>query len=126
MNTIIIDTNGLCAQAQFKLDVLGGLKELGFSEFCIPDCVIRELEHLRADGTPREREAAAVAVSLLPDCRIIEDDPHAVDCDDSIARKAKELNVAVFSIDRLLRRKLTTQGTPVVCLRGGKKLERIA
>ena len=126
MNTIIIDTNGLFAQAQFKLDILGELKELGFTEFCIPDCVIQELEHLREGGSPREREAAEVAVSLLQDCRIIEDAPLAVDCDDSIARKAKELNVAVFSLDRLLRRKLTTQGTPVVCLRGGKKLERIA
>ena len=81
MNTIIIDTNGLFAQAQFKLDILGELKELGFTEFCIPDCVIQELEHLREGGSPREREAAEVAVSLLQDCRIIEDAPLAVDCD---------------------------------------------
>jgi len=126
VNSIIIDTNGLCAQAQYGVDVLGQLVEMGFNDFMVTNCTMNELERLRTCGNPRERAAAEVGASLIPRCRLIENGTGAVDCDDSIALKAKELNVAVFSLDRLLRRKLTAQGTPVVYLRGGKKLKTMA
>ena len=122
----MLDANGLCAQEQFRVDVLGQLLELGFDEFLVTRCVLRELERLRASGSARERAAAEVGATLVPRCRVIEDDPSASDCDDSIARKAKELNAAVLSLDRFLRRKLRAQGTPAVYLRGGKRLEQSA
>ena len=121
MSTIILDTNGLCAQAQLNVDILGQLRELGYNEFLVPGCVLYELERLRVHGSPRERAAAEVGSSLLPGCKIIESEPCNTDCDDYIVRKAKELNVAVFSLDRLLRRKLAAQGTQVVYIRGRKK-----
>lgn len=126
MSAIIIDTNGLCAQAQYHIDILGQLKELGFSRFYVTDCILEELKRLKTSSKPKERVAAEVGTSLLSSCDVIRDSPDAIDCDDSIVLKAKELNVAVFSLDRLLRRKLATQGMQVVYLRGGKKLEKNA
>jgi len=124
VSAILLDTNGLCAQEQFRVDVFDQLARMGYTEFLVTRCVVGELERLRAAGSARERAAAEVGASLLSRCRVVEDATGAADCDDSIARKAKELNAAVLSLDRLLRRRLRAQGTSVVYLRGEKRLEQ--
>ncbi len=117
---VIIDTNGLMAQAQFGVDVLDELGRLGYDECVVPSAVLDELKALQKKAKGADKVAVAVARALAGRCKGVEAPGSA---DDVIVGLAKKLDADVFTNDAELRKKLKKQGTKTVFMRSKHKLE---
>jgi len=113
---VIVDTNFLMVPASFKVDIFKELDRVLESkyELLVPQPVIKELERLRSQGSPRERAAANVALELSKRMKIV---PAEGKTDDVILQLAEQKGVLVATNDSVLRRKLRKRGIPVIFLR---------
>ena len=119
---VIIDTNGLMIPVQFRVDIFGELKRLGYDKYIVPLAVIKELENLGRNLRGKDRTAAKVALSLAQRCETIEASGHA---DDVIIELAMELGAAVLTNDIGLRKRLESEQIPIICLRQKNRLGNI-
>jgi uncharacterized protein len=117
---VIVDTNGLMAQAQFGVDVLDELGRLGYDECIVPSAVADELRMLQRKVRGSDRIALAVASALAKRCKGVEAPGNA---DDVIVELAKKLDADVFTNDGELRKRLRAQGIRTVYMRSKHKLE---
>lgn len=113
---VLIDTNGLLIPGQFGVDIFAELRRLGYNEFLIPECVVRELHGLRLSARGRDRTAVNIALSLLERCRIVEDIP-AGSADETLEKMAVESGASVLTNDAQLKKRLCSKGISVIYLR---------
>ncbi len=117
---VIIDTNGLMAQAQFGVDVLDELGRLGYDECIVPSAVLDELGMLQKKVKGADKVALAVSAALAKRCKGVEAPGSA---DDVIVSLAKKLGADVFTNDAELRKRLKKEGVKTVFMRSKHKLE---
>jgi len=105
---VILDTNALLMQFEFKIDLEDELSRLlGAYEILIPSSVLNELKNLKDKNA---RSALEFALKY----RVIETEKKG---DESILAMAKELNAVVVTNDRELRKRLKDNGLRVIYLR---------
>jgi rRNA-processing protein FCF1 len=111
---VLIDTNGLMVPAQHGIDVFEELKALGYDECLVPTAVIDELEALKKKLRGKDKTALAVAVALAERCTTVESLGSA---DEVLETLAKEMEVAVFTNDAALRKRLKKEGVKTIFMR---------
>mgnify|MGYP005849447119 CR=1 FL=1 len=122
---VILDSNALFAPFQFRIDVFGELERLLGRRFelVLLSVVKRELKVLAESGSVKMRREACLALRFAERLRLVEveADASAV-VDDVIVRVAKEWSAAVFTNDKLLRRRLRDISVPVIYVRQKSRL----
>ena len=116
---VLVDTNGLMVPAQHGVDVFDELQALGYDGCVVPSAVRDELVALKSRLRGEDRAAAAVALSLLDRCEVVEAPGNA---DDVLLRLAKEMRAPVLTNDAGLRRRLKEAGVKAIFMRGRQKL----
>lgn len=108
LTPVILDTNALLMQFEFKIDLEDELtKLLGAYEIQIPSSVLNELKNLKDKYSNSAYEFALKY-------KIIGTDKKG---DESILAMARELNAVVVTNDRVLRKRLKKDGIKVIYLR---------
>ena len=122
---VALDSNFLMLPMVKRINLLSELDRLLSAKYrlIVPRCVVDELERLASHGKPLERRRARFALKLLEEWRAeVVEVPCSAGVDEALARGAMSQGWIVATNDAELRSKLREQGTPVVYLRGGKKL----
>lgn len=117
---MLLDTNALMVPEQFGVDIFSELARLGYIQCFVPTPVLRELSRLAEKAKGLDKRAARVGVGLAGRCQVMDVDGNADNCLISLA--ARE-NAAVFTNDKILKKRLISQGITVVHLRRGRYLE---
>jgi len=123
---IILDSNALFVPLQFKIDIFEELKTLLKKKFepVLLSHVLRELEKLAEEGSPKTQKKALYALQLAGKCRLVDVNKGSViSPDDAIIKVAVEWNCPVFTNDRQLRRRLRDINVPVIYVRQKSRLE---
>jgi rRNA-processing protein FCF1 len=119
---VILDTNALMVPEQFGVDVFSELSRLGYVECVIPDQVLEELRMLTVKGDKGlDKVAAKVGLGLAERCRVMGD--CTGNADQAIEEMAVRENMAVFTNDKALKKRLFSKGITVIYLRQGRYLE---
>ncbi len=72
LNKVVLDTNMLLAIGELKIDVIEELeKELGRTEFFVPEEVTKELEKLKKTGRTKKVNAEIAEKIIEKHCRIL-------------------------------------------------------
>ncbi len=116
---VILDANALMIPGQFGVDIFGELERLGYNQYIVPRPVIKELEILQARAKGKDKIAASIALSLTSRCKIVESNKKA---DDAIIQIVKDMNVAAFTNDAALKKRLKENGITTIHLRQKKRL----
>ncbi len=117
---MLLDTNALMVPEQFGVDIFSELARLGYIQCFVPSPVHRELTHLAKNAKGLDKRAARVGTGLAGRCQVIDADGNA---DDALVSLAARENAAVFTNDKILKKRLISQGITVVHLRRGRYLE---
>ncbi|TRZ68876.1 MAG: DNA-binding protein, partial [Methanothrix sp.] len=113
---VLLDTNGLMVPIQFGVDIFAELERLGYRQFLVPVPVLNELRTLsRLADTKKDRLAAKIGLEMARGCCRILDSEDAADL--ALLRLAQEENVAVFTNDKELKKRLSSKGITVIRLR---------
>jgi rRNA-processing protein FCF1 len=119
---VILDTNALMVPEQFGVDVFSELSRLGYLECLIPQQVLEELKMLTIKGNKGlDKIAAKVGLGLAARCSVIS--ALAGNADQAIEDLAVRENIAVFTNDKALKKRLSSKGVTVIYLRQGRYLE---
>ncbi len=123
-----MDTSILLDSVEAKIDLVDEIRGalLAPCKVCVLKSTLEELERLERKGPWRRSRAARLARAMLEsrDVEIIDDT--SIRCssvDDRIVQVARGLRAVVATDDGDLRRKLASEGVPVLFLREGKKLQ---
>lgn len=117
---VIVDTSFLMLPGILGIDIIGEMDRLlGSYEILIPSPVIAELKRLSAQGKPKERAAARLALALAKRGSVVNVEGEA---DESIVKLAAEKKCLVGTSDLALRKKLRARGINVIYLRGRSHL----
>jgi len=121
----VLDTNALMVPEQFGVKIFSELPRLGYTEYIVPEQVVRELSSLAVHADKgRDKTAAKVALGLARGCRVMSPAGEAVfDADQAIEQIAIQENAAVFTNDKVLKKRLISRGITVIYLRQGRYLE---
>ena len=119
---VILDTNALMVPEQFGVDIFSELQRLGFVECLVPSPVLKELGllTLKADKR-RDKIAAKVGLGLAKRCKVV--DTKTLDADRAIEELAALEKTAVFTNDKILKKRLFSKGITVIYLRQGRYLD---
>ncbi len=110
---VILDTNALLAQFQFRIDIKEELfRLLGAYEVLIPSSVLDELDNVKD-------RYARVARKFAETFRVIETNKKG---DESILVLARAMRTIVVTNDKALRKRLKNEGISVIYLRQKKYL----
>ncbi|MFQ6064284.1 MAG: PIN domain-containing protein [Candidatus Bathyarchaeia archaeon] len=123
---VIIDSNFLFVQSEFRVDVLEELESLlgQLVEPILLSPTYQEIRKISEEGSPKIRQQASLALRLAEKCRIVEVEKDFEEtCDDLIVRVAGEWRSPVATNDRTLRRRLRNINVPVIYLRQKSRLE---
>lgn len=117
---IILDTNFLFVPFQFHLDIFEELNRLCVQriEPLILSSTLEELQKLVKSHSVKKSKQALLGLKLAEKCRVVKIERENDESnDDVILKAAVEMNCAVATNDRELRRKLRNADLPVVFLR---------
>jgi rRNA-processing protein FCF1 len=123
---VIVDSNALFVPLQFRIDVFSELERLLNRRFelVLLSAVKRELEILAETGAPKMRRDAGYALKLAERCRLVNVEASASALtDDVIVAVAREWGAAVFTNDKVLRKRLRDISVPVIYVRQKSRLE---
>jgi rRNA-processing protein FCF1 len=119
---VILDTNALMVPEQFGVEIFSELERLGYTECIVPVSVQAELRALASRAERgKDKVAARVALGLVERCRVQGEAER--DADAAIERLALDENAAVFTNDRALKKRLSSNGITVIYLRQERYLE---
>ncbi len=119
---VILDTNALMVPEQFGVDIFSELQRLGFVECLVPSPVLRELELLTSKSDKRhDKIAARVGLGLAKRCKVV--DTKTLNADRAIEELAALEKTAVFTNDKILKKRLFSKGITVIYLRQGRYLD---
>lgn len=123
---VVLDANFLFIPSEFRLDVFEELQSLLGQRVdpVLLSSTCEEIRKIAERGSPKMRKQASFALRLAEKCRIaqVEKDPEET-YDDVILRIAKEWRSPVATNDRALRKRLRSEGIPVIFLRHRHRLE---
>ena len=118
---VLLDTNALMVPEQFGVDIFSELERHGYVEFLVPRAVFEELEAVsRYASKGRDKVAAKVGLGLTEGCQMVE---RRGDADSVLLELAIEQGAAVFTNDKLLKKRLLSRGITVVYLRQCRYLD---
>jgi rRNA-processing protein FCF1 len=119
---VILDTNALMVPEQFGVEIFSELERLGYTECLVPASVLAELRALASTAKRgKDKVAARVALVLAERCRVLGE--AGIDADTAIERLALDEKAAVFTNDRALKKRLSSNGITVIYLRQERYLE---
>ena len=123
---VIIDTNFLTIPAQFGVDVFSEAErvlERGV-EFVLLDSVMEEIKSKLEKASRTEARIFRVALDLAERCAIVsvEASLKGNPVDDQLLDYAKSVRGVLATNDRELRERASSQGIPILLLRGKKHL----
>jgi rRNA-processing protein FCF1 len=119
---VILDTNALMVPEQFGVEIFSELERLGYIEYLVPASVLAELRALASTAKRgKDKVAARVALVLAERCRVLGE--AGIDADTAIERLALDEKAAVFTNDRALKKRLSSNGITVIYLRQERYLE---
>jgi rRNA-processing protein FCF1 len=119
---VILDTNALMVPEQFGVEIFSELERLGYVEYLVPASVLAELRALASTAKRgKDKVAARVALVLAERCRVLGE--AGIDADTAIERLALDEKAAVFTNDRALKKRLSSNGITVIYLRQERYLE---
>jgi len=126
MTKIIIDSNALFIPLRFKLDLVEELSKILNKHFevVILSPIKDELQTLINKGKSKKSKEAAFALKLSQNFKTIpvkQEKNETVD--DVIVRFSNEFNMAVFTNDKILRKRLRDISVPVIYLREKSRLD---
>ncbi len=123
---LILDTNFLTVPAQFGVDVFSEAERVleRRVEFVLLDSVIEEIKSKLERASRTETRIFRVALDLAERCTIVRTDSSlkGTPVDDQLLKYTKSVNGVLATNDRELRERATSQGMPVLLLRGKKYL----
>jgi len=118
---VLLDTNALMVPEQFRVDIFSELERHGYLEFLVPRAVAEELEAVSRNAKRgRDKVAAKVALGLIKGCQMVEG---RGDADSVLLELALDQGAAVFTNDKLLKKRLLSRGITVVYLRQCRYLD---
>jgi hypothetical protein len=123
---VILDSNFLFIPSEFRLDIFEELESLlGQNvDLILLSVTYQEIRRLSEEGSPKTRRQASLALELVERCCVVQVERGLEEtCDDVIVRVAREWKSPVATNDRALRRRLRSEGVPVVFLRQRHRLE---
>lgn len=125
---VILDASILLDSIEAKIDLVNEIREalLVPCKICVLKSTLDELERLERKGPRRRSRAAKLARAILGSRNIEIVDDTSIgysSVDDRIVQVARGLRAVVATSDGELRRKLASEGVPVVFLREGKKVQ---
>ena len=126
MTKIIIDSNALFIPLRFKLDLMEELSKILNKNFevAILSPVKDELQMLSSKGKTKKTKEAAFALRLSQNFKTIPVEQGKNETvDDVIVRFSNEFNMAVFTNDKILRKRLRDISVPVIYLREKSRLD---
>jgi rRNA-processing protein FCF1 len=119
---VILDTNALMVPEQFGVEIFSELERLGYTECLVPASVLAELRALASTAKRgNDKVAARVALGLAERCRVLGE--AGLNADVAIERLALDEKAAVFTNDRALKKRLSSNGITVIYLRQERYLE---
>jgi rRNA-processing protein FCF1 len=119
---VVLDTNALMVPEQFGVKIFSELNRLGYVEYLVPQQVCQELRLLEEKAEKgRDKMAARVGIGLAGQCKIF--DVSEVDADSAVEKLAIAEGAAVFTNDKVMKKRLSIKGITVVYLRQGRYLE---
>ncbi len=119
---VILDTNALMVPEQFGVEIFSELQRMGYVQFIVPVAVLAELRILAVKAAKgKDKVAARVGLGLSERCSIVGDS--GPDADTDIEKLALASDLAVFTNDRALKKRLSSKGITVIYLRQGRYLE---
>ena len=117
---IILDTNFLFIPSQFHLDIFEELARLLGQQVepLMLSSTLRELQKLAESRSIKKSKQALLGLKLAEKCRVVEVKRKSGESNDDVVLRASiEMNCAVATNDRELRKKLRKASVPVVFLR---------
>ena len=117
---IILDTNFLFVPSQFHLDIFEELARLLGQQVepLMLSSTLRELQKLAESRSIKKSKQALLGFKLAEKCRVVEVKRKSGESNDDVVLRASiEMNCAVATNDRELRKKLRKASVPVVFLR---------
>jgi rRNA-processing protein FCF1 len=121
---VVLDANALMVPEQFGVKIFSELPRLRYTEYLVPEQVMRELSSLALHADRgRDKIAAKVGLGLAKGCKQVSPDESVFDADLAIEQIAVREKAAVFTNDKALKKKLIMKGITVIYLRQGRYLE---
>ncbi|MBX5328040.1 MAG: DNA-binding protein [Candidatus Bathyarchaeota archaeon] len=122
---IILDSNAFFVPLQFKIDIFEELKILLKVRFqpVLLSSVLRELEKIAREGSPKMKKQASFALKLAEKCVLVNVEREHGSLDDVLFEIAQEWKSPVFTNDRQLRKRLRNINVPVIYVRQKSRLE---
>jgi rRNA-processing protein FCF1 len=124
---VIMDTNFLTVPAQFGVDVFSEAERVleRSLDFVLLDSVLEEIRSNLKKASRTEARMFRVALDLVDKCTVVNvaDTTKSAHVDDQLLDYAKSVEGVLATNDRDLRERASSQGIPVLILRGKKHLE---
>ena len=118
---VILDTSAVLTFFEFSVYWEQEIARLvPACQIIVPTVVEKELELLSNKGRGETKRKAKAALKVVMRYQTME--TGADNADEAVAEAAKLTNGVVFTNDSTLRKKLRSEGIPVLLLRGRKKL----
>jgi len=117
--TVILDSNFLFVPLRFGVDIFEELRRLLGNVLCVvPSPVIEELRLLREGAKPSLKKEVEFALSMAGRCETADEAVEPGETvDEVILRLARSWRCPVATNDSELRRRLRSEGVPVIYLR---------
>jgi rRNA-processing protein FCF1 len=125
MLRVILDSNFLFVPFQLQIDIFEEIRnKIGNIEFIVLSTTLQELEILGKKRSYKLSRQASSAFKLANRCKIVKVEKKPEESyDEVILRKAQEWNYIVATNDMDLRKKLRTEGIPVLYIRQKSHIE---
>jgi rRNA-processing protein FCF1 len=124
---VVLDTNILTVPAQFSVDIFAESERVVERriEFVVLKSVIQELERKLEVAVRTEKFKFRIALDFVERCTIVglDEQTSAKPVDDQVLEYALSVHGVIATNDKELRERSLEQGTPVLFMRGKKRLE---
>ncbi|MFW9768112.1 MAG: PIN domain-containing protein [Candidatus Thorarchaeota archaeon] len=124
---VIMDTNFLIVPAQFGVDVFSEAERVleRSLDFVLLDSVVEEIKSNLETASRTEARMFRVALDLVERCTLVSvaEMSKSAPVDDQLLEYTKSVKGVLATNDRELRERASSQGIPVLFLRGKKYLE---
>ncbi|MBU2100149.1 hypothetical protein KKG83_03065 [Candidatus Micrarchaeota archaeon] len=115
---VVLDTNMLLAVGELKIDVFSGIeKEIGKTEFFVPEEVIQELKKLKEENKTKKKHAVIAEKLIEKKCVVLEG--KGKNADKKMIELAKK-GFIIATNDKELRKKIKSQGFKTAFVRQKK------
>ncbi len=117
-NKVALDTNMLLASGELKINVFREIeKEIGKTEFFVPEEVLKELKKLKKENKTKKKNAEIAEKLIERECRIIKGEN--IPADEKM-KKLAEQGFIIGTNDKELRKQIKKKGFKTAFVRQKK------